>query len=119
MTETSTDPLDRFRVWADLSYHYGWSPKTISETPRWLRKIYLEELPRLRAQDKAAMIDAASFPHLDKSDQKKISRRIERATSQRAERPADKKATKQRAAAAGIGIKFVSPSKSKNKGGGD
>lgn len=99
------DPRDRYRSWPALSYHYKMGWEEILRMPRWLRRIYIEELPRLQAESLSSAIDAAAFPHMKKQAQQRVQRRINRQVGERPQKLKD--APKDKVQALPIGIKFV------------
>ena len=101
------DPRDRYRSWPALSYHFGLSWDEIRRMPRWLRRIYTEELPRLRAQQMSEAIDAACFPNMEGGAQRRVLRRISRALGEEPHKPETETGAKEAAASIGIGTKFV------------
>lgn len=108
---TDADHEDgRYRHWPDLAFWYGLTWAELRRMPRGVRRTYERELPRLRAEAQAERIDAASFPHMKKEDQRRVVRRIERATRQ-VERETATDLTPEQleamAAGTGIGIKLV------------
>lgn len=102
VSSTDPDPQDRYRSWPDLTFYYGLGWDEIRRMPRWLRRIYVEELPRLKAERQAAGIDISSFPHMKKQDQERMIRRLNRQIGVEAQ-----KATPGAIAAAGIAVKKV------------
>lgn len=69
------------RLWPRLSFHYGLSFEELAEMPRWLMDIYLQELPRLLAEQQMAALEASAYPNLKKQDQTRISKRLSRMMS--------------------------------------
>jgi len=53
-------------VWPALSYHYGLAPEDLMMMPRFLRNLYMRELPRLIARDRLRAAEAAMLPHIEK-----------------------------------------------------
>ena len=70
---------DRFEVYPDLSYYYGFTPSEISRMERWLKVLYLEAIPRFRAQNLGDAIAAATFRHMKDEDRRSIQRTLNRA----------------------------------------
>lgn len=105
--------LAQFRsVYPDLSRYYGMGWEEIARMPPWLKKIYVEALPRLKAEEQLAALQAAGFPHMKKSARRtlhqKLSRTARRKRTEPVERP-DQSGVEQRAGAVGIGIRRVKP----------
>lgn len=76
--QPTTSVEARVRIFPQLSYHYGLSFEELTRMPRWAVELYVEELPRLLAEEQQAAIQAAAFPNYDKQDQKRISRSLTR-----------------------------------------
>lgn len=49
--------------------------------PRWARRIYFRALDELLAEQQIRNVEAASFAHMKKADQKSMARRLERKAS--------------------------------------
>lgn len=98
----------RFRLWPDLSYRYGFSFDQIRFMPNAVRKVYEDALPRLKAEDMAAAIDAAAFVHMRGDAQRRLLRRLNR-DLKRGLPPVRHRGAKfqQAMAASGIGVKLV------------
>ena len=93
-------------VWPLLSFFYGLTPLELWEMPRGLVRHYLNELPRIRAEEQQLRCQAAAFPHMKKHDQQHMIRRLERMAAPRApERPTSEIEYRAKTAAMGIGIK--------------
>jgi hypothetical protein len=99
------DPQERYRSWPALSWYYtlGWDE--IRRMPRWLRRIYVEELPKLKAEAKSEAIDVSTFPHMKRQSQERITRRINRLIGPKPKSLS--KASPAEASALPIGVKFV------------
>jgi hypothetical protein len=99
----------RVRHWPDLTFHYGFSVEELVRLPHNLRRVYERALPRLLAQEQAALIDACAFPNMDKAGQSKLIRRLNKALrrDEVAEVPSSDEASLAHAAATGIGVKLV------------
>lgn len=76
--QPTTSVEARVRIFPQLSYHYGLSFEELARMPRWAVELYIDELPRLLAEEQQAAIQAASFPNYDKQDQKRVSRALAR-----------------------------------------
>lgn len=76
----------RIAQWPDLAYWYGLGYEELKDMPNAVRRVYEEALPRIAAEETARMIDAVSFPNLDKAGQRRLSRRLQRAMNYRAVR---------------------------------
>jgi hypothetical protein len=50
----------RVAQWPALTFHYGLSPIEIMRMPGWLRREYVEALPKLLAQKRLYAIEAAT-----------------------------------------------------------
>lgn len=66
----------RVRLFPQLSYHYGLSFTELFHLPGWVVDIYIEELPRLLAEQHQAALEAAAYPNFKKQDQQRIQRRL-------------------------------------------
>lgn len=53
-----------FAHYPRLSFYYHLSPEQILKLPGWLRKIYIKQLDVILAEQEAAMLRAATYPHL-------------------------------------------------------
>jgi hypothetical protein len=73
-------------------------------------------MPRLRAEETAAMIDAISFPHLEKRAKESFSRKLRRRMQQGevVERPKSPDEMRQQAGRAGIAVIPKSKAKAKS-----
>jgi hypothetical protein len=76
--QPTTSVEARVRIFPQLSYHYGLGFEELTRMPRWAVELYIDELPRLLAEEQQAAIQAAAFPNYDKQDQKRISRNLTR-----------------------------------------
>lgn len=102
----------RFRYWPDLQFHYGFSFDQLLTLPHGMRRLYEEALPRLLAEREAAMIDAASYPHMKPADQRRAHRRVMRAlgadeVAEQTATPTTESELRSSTAASGIGFKMV------------
>jgi len=70
--------------------------------PKWLCSLYIEELPRLRAQAQLAAIDSSSFSDMEEGARKRLLRRLNREAG-----VGPAQASPQSIAASGIGVKMV------------
>ena len=91
--------------WPKLSRYYGLTPAEISHMPRWLRKVYIAELPKLQAREQLAAAEASLLPHMKQSDQREVLRRLSR-LADFPKQPAAKPSSKEElvASLAGMGI---------------
>ena len=97
-------------VWPRLTREYGLSPNQIAAMPRWLRRVYIEAIPRILAEEQLAAIEVALFPHMKKEDQRSMHRKISRMARVEREEPAAPKSMEEMqalAAMAGIGVEVV------------
>lgn len=110
---TSGSDSTRFKRWARLSHHYpGFTPDKIAVTPRAVLEAYEAEIPQLIAEEQSMLLDVIAFPHMEKSGQKSLIRRLERQLKTvEVEKPSsdDPRDLMRRGQAAGIGIQFVGP----------
>lgn len=96
--------------WPLLTHFYGISPLELAELPKNITLAYLKAMPRLQAMQQQADIEAAAYPHLERSAQKQISRRLSRMTrrglpkTEEAQAPKSLEETKKTAAAIGFGV---------------
>ena len=79
---TSSDVVvgddSRVRYWPDLTFWYGISPAELALLPNNIRKVYEKALPRVKAEQQAMMLDAASFPKMKESSQKRLINRLDK-----------------------------------------
>jgi len=102
----------RFRRWARLSFHYpGLTPELLAVLPNAVIDAYEMEIPRLVAERQSYDLDVSSFPHMEKSGQRKLQRRLQRLLESdvQPESPKVDDITdiQRRTAASGIGMVFV------------
>lgn len=98
------------REWPQLSYYYGLSFTELAHMPRWLRRAYVRELPRLRARERLAEIETTLMPHMSHEDQRSIMNRLNRAADlpkPPVSRPKTQEEMIAAAAGAGIGVELV------------
>lgn len=107
--------LDRFKDYPDLSFWYHFSPDEIHVLPHWLRRVYVDALPRLKAEVTADRINAVSFPNLKPNERKSMSNRLNRILNPKVEKPKSRRELRDSAAVAGIGMKVVKKRKGAEK----
>ena len=102
--DLSRDP--DIRLWPTLSYHYGLSWLDLAEMPRWLVRVYADELRDLLASDQLRLLEASAYPHLKRAAQQRISGRWLSAlrTADVQARPADRDEWEAQVAGAGIRV---------------
>lgn len=76
VTTSSGDSIRR--LWPRLTYHYGITPEVLARTPNAIIRIYAEALGSILAEQQLGAIEAAAYPHLEKGDQKSLTRRLTR-----------------------------------------
>lgn len=104
------EAVARAQHWPDLTFWYRLPFSELLMMPHAVRRHYERQLPRLKAEALEAAVNAASFPHMQEKDQKRLIRRIERATGRaeaQVETPKSTEDELRRAAAAGIGVEIV------------
>jgi hypothetical protein len=105
------DRTDRFRVWADLAFHYSLTYDELRYMPRAMREMYEQELPRLLAEEQSRLLDVFTFTKMKPEAQRRVTRRLQRTIEERnAPRPTvelSKEDAVKHAAALGIQITEV------------
>lgn len=78
----------KLRVYPDLTYYYGLSPRDIAALPKAVKRAYIEAIPRLLALDQLRAIQAASFPKYKAHEQRRINKELEKQASKGIKKPA-------------------------------
>jgi hypothetical protein len=60
------------RSWPTLSFYYHLGFNELARMPRWAIRLYLDELPKLRAQHELMLIEATGMAYMDAADQKTV-----------------------------------------------
>lgn len=92
-------------LYPDLTFHYGLSWYELVKMPNWLKRMYVDALPRLLAEQQLTALQATAFPNMKKGARSSLVRKLERRAKRRTrgEVLAPKK-LEEAAAMAGIGI---------------
>src|SRR4051794_38262228 len=109
MQETSAKLLAEVeQVWPELTYHYGLTFDDLSRMPRWARLIYAKALRRILAEAQLVAVEAASFPYMDKTAQRRMIRQLNmrtgRTAAAAATKPKSLKDVQDAATALGFGV---------------
>jgi hypothetical protein len=64
------------RAWPLLSFWYHLSFKELTSMPRWAVRLYLDELPKLRAEYELMLIEASGMAYMEEKDQKAVMKQL-------------------------------------------
>jgi hypothetical protein len=65
-----------------LSYYFSHSWSDLATMPRPLMAIYLDQLPKILAQDQMTSMETSAYPHMKRGDQRRLFRRLQRTLDQ-------------------------------------
>jgi hypothetical protein len=116
LPDEAPNRLERYKDYPDLTYWFGLTPEELYVLPRWMRRVYVEALPRLKAEVTVDRINAAMFPKLKKSDRSRTANKLNRVLNPvEPVKPQGRRDLRQKIAAAGIGMKIVKKRKGAEK----
>lgn len=80
MDDVKLDPRDpELRVWPLLTYYYGIGFQDLMLMPRWMRALYMSELPKFIGRDRLRAAEAALLPHVNQDARDQTFRDMRRA----------------------------------------
>lgn len=102
---------EKLAAYPDLTFYYGLSPWEIGLMPNAVKRVYIEALDRLLAQQQLAAIQASAFPNMKKGEQRRISSDLKRKARRKKRRvvgrPLPTADLERHVSGVGIGLKKV------------
>lgn len=95
--------------WPRLTRFYGITPMELARLPRWLLRLYAEQMEEILAGEMLAGLTVSSFPYMDESARDRTERQLRRSAGLdvAAVQQVDPLSEEGTAALAGLGIKVV------------
>jgi hypothetical protein len=81
MTTTTTEDSE-LSLYPDLTRFYGFDPGMLYRMPRAVLRLYIEAMPRIRADELMDECSVSAYPHMRSRDQRKLWKQLQRAAKQ-------------------------------------